>query len=98
MRPFASQPAWVLKGSWQSTYAKMLHLFECESKGVGRSLFCSEGSGSIGTRACFQKSLETISWPIAIPRVTAALKRILWRMSEDSGHRKGIIYNERSVA
>jgi hypothetical protein len=30
--------------------------------------------------------------------VTAALKRILWRMSEDSGRRKGIIYNERSVA
>jgi len=34
MWPFASQPAWVLKGSWQSTYAKMLRLFDPESKGV----------------------------------------------------------------
>src|ERR1700757_791592 len=90
MWPFASQPASVLKGSWQSTYAKMLHLFKCESKGVGGSVFCSEGFGTYAPM--FHKSLEATSSLIAIPRVTGVLKRILWRMSaEDSGIGRGIL-------
>src|SRR6266851_9650587 len=84
MWPFASQPAWVLKGSWQSTYSKMLHLFEGEKQGGRPFIVLFAGLWRCRYSRVFQKGLEAISWPMRTPR-TMMMTMILSSVGWDEG-------------